>query len=63
MMTVTTGNETHRIQGRIEALIMHLIQNSTDLNSHDKLRLEYNCAGPVIRSKLEVSLGEIKVKT
>ena len=63
MLTVRIGDETYRLEGRIEALVMHLIDNEKDLTRHDKLRLEYNCAGPSIRPKLEVSLSEIRVKS
>ena len=62
MVTVRIGNKTHRFDGRIAALIQNLVQNAEQLSESERLRIEYNCSGPVIRPLFEIHPQDIKVE-
>ena len=61
MVTVRIGNEIHRVEGRVEALIKSLVHHADQLTRSERLRIEYNCSGPVIRPLFEIHPEDIRV--
>lgn len=63
MLVINFRGEKHRLQGRVAALITHLLEMREDVNKYERVRVEYNCAGRVIRPTIEIHPKDITVES